>query len=106
VSTLRSIHESQEGAVVHIYVQPNASKTECAGPHGDAWKYRVAAPPLEGAANEELCRFLAKQFGLPRRHVEIRSGFEARRKQILLRNLSVSLVLQVLERQAASGTRA
>ncbi|MCZ6858630.1 MAG: DUF167 family protein, partial [Gemmatimonadetes bacterium] len=47
---------------VSFYVQPRASKTEVAGRHGDAIKIRVKAPPVDGAANEEVIRFLAKRF--------------------------------------------
>jgi len=42
-----------------IHVQPNARRTEVAGRHGDAIKIKVAAPPVNGAANAELIRFLA-----------------------------------------------
>ena len=43
-----------------IHAQPKASHTEFAGRHGDALKVRIAAQPAEGAANEELRRFLAE----------------------------------------------
>ena len=44
---------------ISVYVQPRASKTEVAGMHGDAWKIRVAAPPVDNAANAELIEFIA-----------------------------------------------
>lgn len=75
-------------------VQPRASRTEYAGLHGDALKFRVAAPPVEGAANKELCRFLAGAFGLPLSSVEIGSGAAGRRKRILLRGVSAVKVCQ------------
>ena len=46
-------------------VQPRASRTELVGRHGDALKIRVAAPPVAGAANEALVRFLAERLGVP-----------------------------------------
>ena len=46
-----------------VWVQPRASRTEVAGMRGDAVKIRLAAPPVDGAANEELIRFVAEMLG-------------------------------------------
>lgn len=68
--------------VVPIYVQPRAAKTEVAGLHGDAIKIRLKAPPVEGAANDELVRFLAKKLGVPRLAVQIVGGATSRSKRV------------------------
>ena len=65
-----------------VHVQPRARRTESAGRHGDAFKVRLAAPPVDGAANEELVRFLAETFGVPRRAVRITAGLTGRRKTV------------------------
>ncbi|TMG83104.1 MAG: YggU family protein [Betaproteobacteria bacterium] len=65
-----------------IHAQPGAKKTEVAGVHGDALKIRVASPPDEGRANEELRRFLADAFGVPRRNVTLVRGDTGRRKTV------------------------
>ena len=57
-----------------VRVVPRASKTAVVGEHNGALKVRVAAPPVEGAANEELTRFLARCLGVPARSVEIVAG--------------------------------
>jgi uncharacterized protein (TIGR00251 family) len=44
-----------------VYVQPRASRSEVVGMHGDAFKIRLAAPPVEGAANEALVELLARK---------------------------------------------
>jgi uncharacterized protein (TIGR00251 family) len=67
---------------LHILVQPRASRSEIVGPHGDALKVRLAAPPVDGAANEELVRLLAKELDVPRGNIEIVSGFTSRRKTV------------------------
>ncbi|MEX5215036.1 MAG: DUF167 domain-containing protein [Nitrospiraceae bacterium] len=90
------VHESTQGAVLAVHVQPNASRTECVGPHGGALKIRVAAPPVDGAANEELIRFLAKTCGISSGSIVIRSGSAARRKQILLKGLPARSVIEKL----------
>ncbi|MGE3154038.1 MAG: DUF167 domain-containing protein [Nitrospiraceae bacterium] len=90
------IHETAQGAVLTVHVQPNASRTECVGPHGDALKIRVAAPPVDGAANEALIRFLAKTCGISSGSIVIRSGSTARRKQILLKGLPAHSLIEKL----------
>jgi uncharacterized protein (TIGR00251 family) len=67
---------------LRILVQPRASRSEIVGPHGDALKVRIAAPPVEGAANEELIRLLAKTYDVPRSAVSIISGHGSRRKVV------------------------
>lgn len=91
-----SVQGSPEGALLTIHVQPSANRTEYAGVYGDALKFRVAAPPVEGAANEALCAYLAERFGLPRKAVVIRSGAGARRKRVLLAGVRARRVQEVL----------
>jgi uncharacterized protein (TIGR00251 family) len=50
--------------------------------HGDAVKVRLAAPPVDGAANEELVRFVAERLGVPRAAVRIAAGATSRRKMV------------------------
>ena len=73
---------------MQIYVQPRASRTEVVGFHGDAVKVRVAGPPVDGKANEECCRFLAKALGVPMSAVEIVRGDTGRKKSVLIRSLT------------------
>ena len=71
------------GAVeLDLHVQPGAKRTEFAGRHGERLKVRIAAPPVDGAANDELVRFLAEAFGVPRRQVILVSGAASRSKRV------------------------
>lgn len=74
---------------LHILVQPRASRSEIVGPHGDALKVRLAAPPVDGAANEELIRLLAREYKVPRAAVTILSGHTSRRKTVMIRGRGV-----------------
>ena len=65
-----------------LHVQPNAKRTEIAGLHGGHLKVRVAAPALEGKANELLAGFLADKFDLPGGRVMIRRGTHGRTKTV------------------------
>jgi hypothetical protein len=63
-----------------LHVQPGAKQTTIAGLHGDALKIRLAAPPVEGRANEALLRFIADVFKVPLRDVELKQGEQSRHK--------------------------
>jgi len=86
------IKSNSEGVILTIHAQPKASKTEYVGVHGDALKFRVAAPPIEGEANTALCKFLAEVFSISKRSVEICSGHGHRHKRIKLIGVSVQEV--------------
>ena len=74
--------------ILSIHVQPRAGKTEIAGWHGDAIKIRIKAPPVDGAANEELERFLSKTLGVARAAVAIVGGSTGRRKRVKIAGVS------------------
>ncbi|WKZ66741.1 MAG: DUF167 domain-containing protein [Flavobacteriales bacterium] len=73
----------QEGAIIlSVHAQPGAKRTEVAGVHGDALRIRLAAPPVDGQANEALITFLAGAFGVPKRQVDLLSGHASRSKRV------------------------
>lgn len=82
-----TVESREEGGalVFRVRVAPRASKTAAAGSHDGALKVRVAAPPVEGAANDELRRYLARSFGVARDDVEIASGLASRTKTVRVR---------------------
>jgi uncharacterized protein (TIGR00251 family) len=69
---------SGEVITLTLHVQPGAKRSELAGLHGEALKLRLAAPPIEGRANEALLKFIAELFGVPLRQVELRQGGQSR----------------------------
>lgn len=82
------IRDTGDGAVVlSLHVQPGAKKTECVGPHGDAMKLRLAAPPVDGKANAELVAFLARFCGVARSAVTLVSGETSRAKRVRVEGL-------------------
>lgn len=68
-----------------VYAQPRASRDEIAGVHGDALKIRIASPPVDGAANEALCHYLARACGVAKTAVTVESGLAGRRKTVRIR---------------------
>jgi len=81
-----------EEIVVALRVQPRASRTELGGALGAELKLRVAAPPVDDAANEEVLRFLARQMGCPRRQLRLLHGRTSRHKQIAVAGLTLDQV--------------
>jgi len=69
-----------------VQVVPRASRSEIVGEHNGALRVRIAAPPVDGAANEELVRTLARAFGVARLAVEIVAGHSSKLKQISITN--------------------
>ena len=67
---------------IRVQVVPRASKSEVVGEHNGSLRVRVAAPPVDGAANEELIRVLAKKFEVPRRALSIVRGEASRIKHV------------------------
>jgi uncharacterized protein (TIGR00251 family) len=72
-----------------VRVQPRASRTELAGRYGDALKIRLAAPPVDGAANEALVRFLAERLKVPRSSVALMAGAGARAKVLAVTGIGL-----------------
>lgn len=71
-----------DSARINIYVQPRASKTVVAGMHDGCIKIRLAAPPVDGAANAALVEFVAKELGIAKSRVRITAGLTSRRKTV------------------------
>ena len=65
-----------------VKVHPRARRSALAGRIGDAWKLTLAAPPVDGKANEECVRFLAEFAGVPRSRVRIVMGLTSRVKVV------------------------
>ena len=76
-----------------LHIQPGAKKTEFAGRHGDALKIRLAAPPVDGKANEALIRFIGETLGLPRAAVSLKSGQTSRRKVLEIQGATPAAVV-------------
>jgi uncharacterized protein (TIGR00251 family) len=86
--------------VVPVHAVPRSAKTRVLGVHGEAVKVALAAPPVEGAANAELCAGLAKVLGLPKRAVSLARGGRGKRKQIAVEGLDLATVAKKLAQAA------
>lgn len=88
--------EAAASATLSVRIQPRASKNELIGREGGGLKIRLTAPPVEGAANEALVKFLADELGIAKSRVEIVSGHTSRDKIIRIDGLSSEDVEKLL----------
>jgi uncharacterized protein (TIGR00251 family) len=81
---------------LNVRVIPRAKRSEVAGKRGEAWLVRLQAPPVEGAANDELIAVLAKTLGVARRDVTILSGERSREKRVRVAGLDAATAQDLL----------
>ena len=89
--------EKDGAAIFRVRVVPRASKSEIVGDLDGALKVRIAAPPIDGAANAELIKLLAKTFGVAKSAVEIIGGETSKTKQIKITNARKEKLAAVLQ---------
>jgi uncharacterized protein (TIGR00251 family) len=89
-------------ALIQVRVIPRARRTEISGRRGDAILIRLAAPPVDGAANDALIAYLADRLGLPQRQISIARGATARDKTIAIDGLTPADVARRLGLDAAA----
>jgi uncharacterized protein (TIGR00251 family) len=88
---------------IKVYVQARASKTVIVGMHGDAVHVRLAAPPVDNAANEALVALVATRLGIARRQVRIVAGVASRRKMIEIEGVSAETASAMLMSDLANS---
>lgn len=91
------LREGPGGTYVEVRVVPRASASTLAGERDGALLVRLAAPPVDGKANEALVAFLAAVFDVPKRRVTLVHGETSRHKRVLVEGLSVEAARRRLE---------
>ena len=76
-----------DGTLLKVRVTPGAKKSEIVGAAGGRLRVRLQAPPVEGKANRELTRFIARELGLKKNRVSLAAGEKSREKVILLEGI-------------------
>ncbi|MEN0057670.1 MAG: DUF167 domain-containing protein [Bdellovibrio sp.] len=76
------------GVRLHLFIQPNAAKNEVIGPHDKELKIKIAAPPVESRANEELVEFLSELLSVPKRNIHVVRGETGRHKTVEVQGLT------------------
>jgi uncharacterized protein (TIGR00251 family) len=88
---------NKDGLTITVRVIPRASRSEVVGEHGDALKVKLASPPVDGAANEELIKLLAKTFAVSKNSVEIVAGHTSKTKTVRIAGVSGEQITAILQ---------
>lgn len=97
------ISQAGDDVILVLHVQPGAKRTEIAGLHGDSLKIRLAAPPVDGKANDCLVAFLADRLGLPRARVALVAGATSRAKRVRILAVTGKQVRETLGLDIRAG---
>jgi uncharacterized protein len=88
--------ETPDGVELDVRVIPRARKTEISGERDGALVVRVAAPPVDGAANQALIEFIASKLRVPRHAIRIVNGERGRQKRVAIAGVTIDAVRALL----------
>jgi uncharacterized protein (TIGR00251 family) len=91
-----TVREQPNGVTFEVVVVPRASRSKVVGLHGTALKVTLAAPPVDGEANAELCALLAKALGVAKRAVRIVHGEHSKTKTVQVDGIDATRVQGLL----------
>ncbi|MSQ06190.1 MAG: DUF167 domain-containing protein [Dehalococcoidia bacterium] len=89
--------QPQTAAILHVRVQPRASRNEVVGYQGEVLRVRVTAPPEDGRSNDAVVALLAESLGVPKSRVRILRGHASRNKVVSVESLSLEEATRRLE---------
>lgn len=102
-----NISDARRGAAISVKVIPRAKQSALAGVMDDGTlKIRLAAPPVDGAANKALVEFLAETLDLPKNQIDIVAGHTSERKLVSLVGISPEQVDAVIQGLLSGETEA
>jgi uncharacterized protein (TIGR00251 family) len=87
---------NKKGVEINFQVLARSSQSKIVGFHNDAVKVKLNKPPVDGQANAECCRVVAKYFGVSKKRVSVLSGTTSPKKTLLIEGKSVSEVIKML----------
>lgn len=88
-----------EDVCVDLQVVPRASRTRAVGEHDGRLRLQVAAPPVDGAANDAVIAWLSDTLGVARGRISLRSGQTGKRKRLCVHGVSLRAVQDALTRE-------
>lgn len=93
--------EKDDSLIFSVRVIPRSSKSEIVGEYDNAIKVKLNAPPVDGAANAELVKLLAKEFAVSKSQVEILSGNTSKAKQVKISGIKKNALPEFFSRQGS-----
>ncbi len=95
-----AVEARADGVLLRVKVQPKASRNAILGEQGGRIRIALTAPPVEGAANDSLVKFLAGVLDVRRQQIAIKGGEHGRDKSLLVQDISLEHVIIALGRSA------
>jgi len=92
--------EQSQSFIIAFHCQPGAKKTEVQGEHDGRLKIRLAAPPVEGKANDALVAWLSKLLSINRSHIELLAGDLSRLKRVKVSGVTTIQILEAFQVQS------
>ena len=92
------IYEHDGSVTFAVRVVPRSSKSEIVGELDGALKVKLKAPPVDGAANDELISLLAKKIGVSRSDVEITTGHTSKTKRVRIHGIEAATLFEVFSK--------
>lgn len=90
------LRESEKGVEIALFVAPRASRSRVVGPHDGRLKVQIAAPPVDGAANDAIITLFRRLLGVPKSDIEIGSGATGKRKLLCVTGINAQQVVEVV----------
>ncbi len=81
------LEETDNGIIIKLHIIPNAKKNEIIGKYNNLLKIKISSPPVDGAANKEIKRFLSKTFNISKSKIEILKGEKSKDKKIFIKDI-------------------
>jgi uncharacterized protein (TIGR00251 family) len=94
------IKQHPQGWMIQIIATPRAKRSSFVGLHGGVPRVAVAAPPIDGRANEELTRFMAEFLRVPKQSIQLLRGDSSKHKSLLIRGASRGEVVSAFSRKS------
>jgi uncharacterized protein (TIGR00251 family) len=80
--------KTRDGIMIEIKVEPRSSQKGIAGLMGDTVKVKLTAPPVGGAANEQLIEVISEATGIKKSYIRIIKGASSKRKVVEIKGVS------------------
>jgi uncharacterized protein len=93
---LISVTENKDSIIFGVRVIPRSSKSEIVGEYDECLKVKLTSPPIDGEANSELVKLLAKVLGVSKSDISIVNGLTSKTKQIKILNITQESFLSIL----------
>ena len=86
-----------EDVIIKVHANPKSSKNQVVGWKDDVLYIKITAPPVEGAANEAIVKFLAKELNIKKGQVTLSSGDHSREKRFLIKGVTLEEIKSILK---------